>query len=80
MPKSLGHSLIALFHEHKVNRQNQADKCCQVVPMQSLSLEEKRGKDCKYNQGNDLLNDLQLHECEWTAIVNETNAISRNLE
>ena len=48
--------------------------------MQRLTFKEKGSKDCKYNQGNNLLNDLQLHECEWTAIINKANAISWNLK
>ena len=68
-----------LLHKYKVNRCNQADEGCKVVPLQSLALEEE---GCEYredNQRDNLLHNLELHECKWTTIACETDTIGRNL-
>ncbi len=47
--------------EYEINCQDEADKCCEVVPMEMLSLEENVGDDAKDYQRDDFLNNLQLH-------------------
>ena len=47
-----------------------------MVPLQRLTLEEDNGEDCKDSNGNNLLDDFELHQCKSTAITNETHTIS----
>ena len=51
-----------------------------MIPMQGLTLEEDGRKYGKDNQGNYLLNDLQLHKRERTSVFHKTNAVCWNLE
>ena len=68
-----------LLHKYKVNRCNQADKCCKVVPLQGLTLEEESGEDCEDNQRDNLLHNLELHQCKWASVAHKTYAVGRNL-
>ena len=76
---SVSEWLKQLFHKHKINSCNQANKCCQMVPVQCFSLKENSGKNSKYNQSNHLLNHFQLHQREWTAIPDKADTIRRYL-
>ena len=68
------------LHEHKINCENQANEGSQVIPMQGFALEEDRSENGKDNQGNHLLNDLQLHEGERTSVFCKTDTVCGNLE
>ena len=68
------------LHKHKINRQNQTHEGSQMIPMQGLALEEDSRKYGKDNQGDYLLDDLQLHQCERTSILHETDSVGGNLE
>ena len=51
-----------------------------MIPMQGLALEEDGRKYGKDNQGNYLLDDLQLHKRERASVFHKTNAVCWNLE
>ena len=68
-----------LFQKHKENGHDQAEEGGKMVPLQGLSLEHDGHQDCKYGQGDHLLNDFQLHEVERTAVFNETDPVRRHL-
>ena len=40
---------LPLLHEDKINRQNEADKSGEMIPLQGLSLEENRREYSKDN-------------------------------
>ena len=50
-----------------------------MVPMKRLTLEEHCGKDSKYDEGNGLLDDLELHQRKRTSILVEADAVCRHL-
>lgn len=50
-----------------------------MIPVQSLSLEEHGGKNREDNEGDDLLDDFQLHQSEGTAVIDESDAVGRYL-
>ena len=68
-----------LFQKHKENSHYEAEECCEVVPLQALSFEHYCDDDCKYRQGNDFLDDFQLHEVEGAAVAVEADAVGRDL-
>ena len=68
-----------LFHEHEVDGQNQAAESGQVVPVERLAPEEHRGEDGEDDERDDLLDDLELHERERSAVARESDAVGRNL-
>lgn len=41
---------VILFQEYKENRQQEAEKRCQMVPLQRLSLEEQGYYQCEYGE------------------------------
>ncbi len=67
-----------LFHKHKIYCRHQTDKRSDMVPVELLSLKEQICHDCKDNQGNHFLNDLQLHKTERTSILHETQSVCRD--
>ena len=50
-----------------------------MVPLERLSLEHYCYHDSKDSKGDYLLNDLQLHEVERTAVLNITDPVCRHL-
>ena len=50
-----------------------------MIPVQSLSLEEDIGDDGKDDKRYALLNHLELHQVEGTAIIDESNSVGRYL-
>lgn len=49
-----------------------------MIPMKFLTLEHDISDYSKYQYGERFLNDLELHEIEWTSIPFEANAIGWN--
>jgi len=49
-----------------------------MVPMQMLTLEEQVGYDAEHNQGDDFLNDFELHQRERSAVVDEADSVRRH--
>lgn len=72
--------LFPLFFKHEKNRQHQAGEAGQVVPFESFGLEQGKGKNGEYRQGDDFLNDLQFHEWERSAIQSVADAVGRHHE
>lgn len=68
-----------LLHKYEINGKYKEYKCHEVVPMQCLTLEKYRGEDGEDDERDDLLDDLQLHEREWSAVARESDAVGRNL-
>lgn len=50
-----------------------------MVPMEGFALKQHRDNYGEDEQGDDLLNDLQLDERKGTSIIDKTNAISGHL-
>jgi len=50
-----------------------------MVPMQLLPLEDQVGYHAEDNQGDDFLYDFQLHQREWTTIINKADSVGRHL-
>lgn len=51
-----------------------------MVPMQLLPLEDQVGYHAEDNQGDDFLYDFQLHQREWTTIINKADSVGRHQE
>ena len=51
-----------------------------MIPMQMLPLEENVGNDTEDNQGDDFLYDFQLHQREWSAVVDEADSVGWHQE
>ena len=50
-----------------------------MVPLERLSLEHYRYHDSKDRKGDHLLDDLQLHEIERTAVIHIADSVCRHL-
>src|SRR5690606_13334225 len=64
---------------NKVNRQYQQSKAYQVIHLQ-WSMKGERGEDYKHHQCNNLLNNFQLYQREYTSVPLKTNPVGRNLK
>ena len=51
-----------------------------MVPMELLPLEDDVGYDAEDDKRDDFLYDLQLHQREGSAVVDEANPVSRHKE
>ena len=69
-----------LLSENEVNGQHQTSKSCEVVPFQWVTLDKEHRKECEYNQRDNLLDNLELPESEWSAKLVATDAVSGHLE
>ena len=67
-----------LFHEHKKDSHHEADECRQVIPSEALIVEEDDGENAEYEEGDYLLNDLQLNQREWAAVSDESDSVGWN--
>lgn len=70
---------VVLLHKHEVHRSYKAREGRYVVPSEPRALKEHIGDDSKYDEADDLLDDLQLNEREGPAIVLEAYAVGRYL-
>ena len=66
-----------LFQKHEENSHNQATEGDNMVPLNGLTLEDKRGDDCEHGQRNHFLNHLKLQKIEGAAVPLETNPVGR---
>ena len=64
--------------EYKENGQHQAGERRQVIPLQGLALEDEQHDDGKDRQGDDFLNDFELHEIERSAGAGKPDAVGRH--
>ena len=69
-----------LFEEDEKDSQHQAGKGCQMVPVERLAFEDEHHDNREDRQGNDFLNDFQLHQVERSAVTLEADAIGRHGE
>ena len=67
------------LHEHEIDRHDQADAGGEVVPVELLTLENQGGEKDEDHEGDDLLNDFQLHEGKGTAVLLKTDAVGGHL-
>lgn len=51
-----------------------------MIPVQRLTLEEDGGEEGENHQRDDLLNNLELHQREGTAVFNEADAVGGHLK
>ena len=65
----VGISGIALFQEHEEDGEDEAEEGGDVVPVKGLALEEEGDDEGEDKQGDDFLNDLELHEAERAAVA-----------
>lgn len=64
-----------LFHEDEIYGSDEADECGKVIPMQALPLEEDVGDDGEDDERHALLYHFELYQIEWTAVVDESDAV-----
>lgn len=57
-----GSRLHGLLHKDEIDGQNQTTEGGQMIPVQTLSLKHQVGDDCKYDERDDFLNHLELHQ------------------
>lgn len=69
---------IGLLLKDEEYRQNKAEKAYEVIPSQSLVLHYELHYNRKYRKRNDLLNNFQLPNGEWTTILYASEPICRN--
>ena len=69
-----------LFQENQIDCCDEAEECCEVVPVELFTLEHDTCNDREDGKRDDFLYHLQLHECIWSAIADETNLVGRNLQ
>ena len=68
-----------LLQEDEKDGKNEAAECGEMVPLQGLSLEQEHRDERKDRQGDDFLDDFQLHEVERTTVFRKTDAVGRHL-
>ncbi len=68
-----------LFHEHEVHCEDKAGEGGEVIPVKFLAAEDEHREDGEYCQGDDFLDNLELHEVEWAAVGFEADAVGRYL-
>ena len=50
-----------------------------MIPLEGLAFEEEGRDDGEDGQGNDFLDDFQLHQIEWTAVFDEADPVGWDL-
>ena len=58
---------LGLLSKDKVYCQDQAAEAGEVVPLEGVALDKQNGKEREDHQRDNLLDNLELPECEWTA-------------
>lgn len=76
--KRLGH-IGGLLQKDEEDGHDEAEEGGDVVPVEGLAFEQDGDDDGEDNEGDDLLNDFQLHEAEGAAVAGEAETIGRNL-
>ena len=70
---------ITLFQEHEEHGRDEAGKGGEMVPLQWLTLEKDDSEKGEDGDWDDLLNNLELHQRERTAIAHKTDTVCRHL-
>lgn len=68
-----------LFHKYKIYRTDDEEKGENVIPMQTLPLEENVGYDGEHAEADAFLNHFELYQVERASVSLETDAVGRNL-
>lgn len=68
-----------LFFEDEVDGQNKAGEAHKVVPFKTL-VHEDNHKEGEHRERDNLLDNLQVPQCEWTTMNLTTNAVGWYLE
>ena len=71
--------MVQSLHENQINGSYEAKESSEMIPLQGLSREENLCHYGKYDEADDLLYHLELHEIERSAIVDESESVSRYL-
>ena len=71
--------MVQSLHENQINGSYEAKESSEMIPVQGLSGEENLRHYGKYDEDDDLLYHLELHEIERSAIVDESESVSRYL-
>ena len=69
-----------LLQEHEIDSHYHAHEGGEVVPVQGFATKAGNGVDGEYQQGYDLLDDLQLEQREGTAVSLKAVVVGRNHE
>ena len=69
-----------LLQENEEDGEDEAGEGGQVVPLEGLALEDEKDDDREDRQGDDFLDDLQLHQVERAAVAFEADAVGRDGE
>ena len=74
------HSLkFLLFEKYKEYGQNKAGEGCNVIPLQPLSLKEEGDNEGKHCQGDNFLNNFELHQVERSSVFDKSQTVGRHL-
>ena len=68
-----------LLQKDKEYSENQQSECYEMVPLQSLTLEKDSYQYREHCQGDNLLNDFELHQIERTAVAVKANPVRGHL-
>ena len=77
--QSAGAYSFLRLHKDEVDSGYETKGCGGVVPVQLLMLEDEVRNDREDHQRDALLDHLQLHEVEGTAVIDETNSVGWHL-
>lgn len=69
-----------LLSKDEIYGQDQAREAREVVPAKRVALDEEHGKEREHHKRDDLLNDLQLPQCEGAAELHAADAVGGDLK
>jgi hypothetical protein len=67
------------LQKNEEHRSDEAGEGYEVVPLQRFASEADNGEHREDSDGDNLLDDLELHECEGTAIAHEADTVGGHL-
>ena len=67
------------LQKNEEHRSDEAAEGYEVVPLQRFASEADNGEHREDSDGDNLLDDLELHECEGTAIAHEADTVGGHL-
>lgn len=70
----------SLLPKDEVDGQDKTCKTCQMVPLEWVALDKQDSKEREYHKRDNLLDNLELPECEWAAELLAAKTVGRNLE
>ena len=69
---------LHLLLKDKEDCKHKAYKACEVIPAECFVLHNELNNNSKDGERNNLLDNLQLPDCEWSAIDLAADAVGRN--